>query len=116
MRDHFLSFMEKIFQNDHAEIAPPLREEEERWYLPTFGVHHPKKPGQIWVVFDSSAQYEGVSLNDVLLTGPDLNNSLLGVLICFRKESNRCYSGYTANVSLLSGQREGQGLLEIPLV
>ncbi|XP_062413903.1 uncharacterized protein LOC134105319 [Pungitius pungitius] len=87
MRDHFLSFMEKIFQNDHAEIAPPLKEEEERWYLPTFGVYHPKKPGQIRVVFDSSAQYEGVSLNDVLLTGPDLNNTLLGVLIRFRKES-----------------------------
>ena len=39
------------------------------------------------MVFDSSAQYEGVSLNDVLLTGPDLNNTLLGVLIRYRKES-----------------------------
>lgn len=38
------------------------------------------------MVFNSSAQYEGVSLNDVLLTCPDLNNTLLGVLICFREE------------------------------
>ena len=37
-------------------------------------------------MFDSSAQHYSVSLNDVLLTGPDLNNSLLGVLIRFRKE------------------------------
>lgn len=38
------------------------------------------------MVFDSSAKHSGTSLNDVLLTGPDLNNSLIGVLICFRKE------------------------------
>lgn len=44
----------------------------------------PKK--QIRVVFDSSAQHEGISLNNVLLTGPDLNNSLIGILMRFRKE------------------------------
>ena len=44
------------------------------------------KRGQIHVIFDSSAPYKGVSLNDVLLTGPDLNNTLLGVLMRSRKE------------------------------
>ena len=87
MKEHFISFMEKIFKNGHAEVAPPLKTEEECWYLPCFGVYHPKKPGQIRVVFDSSAQHKGVSLNQVLVTGPDLNNSLLGVLIRFRKDS-----------------------------
>ena len=87
MRDHCLSFMDKMFKNGHVELAPPLREEEERWYLPMFGVYHPKKPKQIRVVFDSSAKYNGVSLNDVLLTGPDLNNTLIGVLIRFSKEA-----------------------------
>ncbi len=53
------------------------------WYLPTFGGLHPQKPNQIRVVFDSSACYSGISLNDVLLRGPDLNNSLVGVLLCF---------------------------------
>lgn len=87
MRDHFLSFMDKMLQNGHAELSPPLSENEERWYLPTFGVYHPKKLKKIRVLFDSSAQYNSVSLNDVLLTGPDLNNTLLGVLICFRREA-----------------------------
>ncbi|XP_015230161.1 PREDICTED: uncharacterized protein LOC107084717 isoform X2 [Cyprinodon variegatus] len=87
MREHFLSFMEKMFVKGHAEIAPPVTADEEQWYLAIFGVYHPKKPNQIRVVFDSSAQYEGVALNDVLLTGPDLNNSLLGVLLRFRKEA-----------------------------
>lgn len=39
------------------------------------------------MAFDSSSHFHGVSLNDVLFTGPDLNNSLLGVLLCFRKEA-----------------------------
>lgn len=87
MSEHFFSFMGEIFKNGHAEVAPPLKANEEHWYLPIFGVYHPKKPGKIRVVFDSSAQYCGVCLNDVLLTGPDLNNTLLGVLIRFRREA-----------------------------
>ena len=86
MKDQFIAFMDKMFRNHHAEVAPQLKSTEERWYLPTFGVYHPQKPDQIRVVFDSSAQQDGISLNNVMLTGPDLNNSLLGVLIRFRKE------------------------------
>ncbi|XP_057699895.1 uncharacterized protein LOC130920590 [Corythoichthys intestinalis] len=85
-REHFVQFMQKILNNQQAETAPPLQPEEECWYLPMFGVYHPQKPHQIRVVFDSSAKHEGVALNDVLLSGPDLNNALLGVLIRFRKE------------------------------
>ncbi|VDI78659.1 Hypothetical predicted protein [Mytilus galloprovincialis] len=85
-REHFLAFMKKIFDNNHAEIAPALSDGEESWYLPIFGVYHPKKPTQIRVVFDSSAKYDNTSLNDVLITGPDLVNSLVGVLLRFRKD------------------------------
>ncbi|XP_073668774.1 uncharacterized protein [Paramisgurnus dabryanus] len=87
MKEHFFTFMEKILERGHAEVAPPLNHQEECWYLPLFGVYHSKKPNQIRVVFDSSCQYDGVSLNDVLLKGPDLNNGLLGVLLRFRKEA-----------------------------
>lgn len=86
MQKQFLEFMEKLFENEHAEIAPTIDNKNECWYLPIFGVYHPQKPEQIRVVFDSSAEQFGVSLNSVLLTGPDLNNTLLGVLIRFRKE------------------------------
>lgn len=44
---HFLAFIQKISDNDQAELAPPLSAEEEQWYLPIFGVHHPHKPNQI---------------------------------------------------------------------
>lgn len=86
MREHMLAFMQRIFESGHAEPAPLLPRDQERWYLPIFGVYHPRKPGQIRAVFDSSAKHDGISLNDILLSGPDLNNSLLGVLTRFRKE------------------------------
>lgn len=86
MKTHLVEFMQNIFDSNHAERAPALEEGKECWYLPIFGVYHPQKPGKIRVVFDSSAQYDGVSLNDVLLFAPDLNNSLSGVLLRFRRE------------------------------
>ncbi|XP_039866234.1 uncharacterized protein LOC120720577 [Simochromis diagramma] len=87
MERHFMDFMQGLFDRDHAEPAPALEEGEECWYLPFFGVYHPQKPGNIRVVFDSSAKFQGVSLNDVLLKGPNMNNSLIGVLIRFREET-----------------------------
>ncbi|XP_033733157.1 uncharacterized protein LOC117322392 [Pecten maximus] len=83
---HMMEFMSKVLDKGHAEVASDLDDEEERWYLPLFGIYHPKKPDKIRCVFDSSAKENGLSLNSVLMTGPDLTNSLLGVLLRFRKD------------------------------
>ena len=37
-------------------------------------------------MFDCTARYKGTSLNDQPLIGPDLTNSLLGVLLRFRQK------------------------------
>lgn len=87
IKEHFMEFMQKLFDRGHAELAPSLRAGEECWYLLFFSVYHPQQPGNIRVVFDSSAKHHGVSLNDVLLTGQNMNNSLVGVLLHFREES-----------------------------
>ena len=41
------------------------------------------KPGKTRVVFDCAAKYGGTSLNAQLPTGPDLTNSIVGVLMRF---------------------------------
>ena len=79
--------MQKILENRHAEPVPftELTTTKPCWYLPHFGVYHPQKPNKIRVVFDSAAKVDRISLNKLLLSGPDLTNSLLGVLMRFRQ-------------------------------
>ena len=84
----YKNFIDDIIQHGEAEeVAASQVNTAYSWYIPHHGVYHPKKPGKIRVVFDCSARYNGVSLNDYLLSGPDLNNSLIGVLCRFRQEN-----------------------------
>ena len=74
-------YARKLTEDEAAARSPKT------WYLPHHGVFHPRKPGKIRVVFDAAALHDGVSLNSQLNRGPDLTNSLLGVLLRFRQES-----------------------------
>ncbi len=85
--DHYIAFNKEIIWKGDAEPAPPFSEGETVWYIPHHGVYNPKKPDKLRVVFDCSAKFRGISLNDTLLTGPDLINSLVGVLCRFRREA-----------------------------
>ena len=57
-----------------------------QWFLPQHLVHNPNKPDKVPIVMDAAAKHDGVSLNDKLHTGPDLLNSLVGVLLRFREK------------------------------
>lgn len=85
----YTDFMSQLLERGYAEKVPEEnlgRSDGRIWYIPHHGVYHPRKPGKIRVVFDCAATYSGVSLNSILLQGPDLTNNLIGVLCRFRQD------------------------------
>lgn len=84
------TYCEKFLDQEKKGYIRKLTSEEaavhtaRTWYLPHFGTANPNKPTKLRIVFDAAAKSHGVSLNDHLLTGPDLYNSLLYILLNFR--------------------------------
>ena len=87
--EQYIKFMNNLIDSGYAEIVPreELGNQTPAYYLPHHGVKHPAKPGKIRIVMDASAKFKGQSLNSNLLQGPDMLNSLIGVLCKFRQES-----------------------------
>ena len=69
----------KKLDSERASISTDITR-----YLVHFGVTHPFKK-KIRVVMDAALPYQGKSLNDSLLMGPFLTNSLLGLILRFRR-------------------------------
>ena len=87
-RSHFSETVDSYVEKGYAKLVQTdqLGSKENRvWYLPHLPVYQPLK-GKIRIVFDCAAKQAGESLNDSLMSGPDLMNSLVGVLTRFRKE------------------------------
>ena len=82
--EEYAAFMSKLFTAGYAQVVPEGRSKERGWFLPHHGVYHPTKK-KIRVVFDCSAEKDDVSLNSKLMQGPDFSNSMIGVLLRFRK-------------------------------
>ena len=88
-RSDYVSFVNDVIAKGYAQRVPNellIPNPGKVWYLPHHGVYHPKKPEKIRVVFDCSSKFQGVSLNDCLMQGPDMTNSLVGVLTRFRED------------------------------
>ena len=77
MKNAYQATIEKDIQNkfvrklDQEEIDKT--ENDTQWYLPHHPVKHPHKPGKVRRVCNAASKFKGVSLNDKLLSGPDLN-------------------------------------------
>lgn len=85
--EEYRIFMQNVIMQGHAEVVPQDQLDCDKgkvWYLPHHGVHHRRKK-TLRVVFDCTANFGGTSLNQELLQGPNLTNTLLGVLLRFRQ-------------------------------
>ena len=78
-------FMDELIDKKYARKCDCAGPEGRTWYVLHQGVLNPNK-GKIRVVFDCNPQYKGNSINQNLLSGPDLTNQLIGVLHRFRLE------------------------------
>ncbi|KFD61475.1 hypothetical protein M514_26371 [Trichuris suis] len=83
----YLSARKEYVMNDWVEEASrKITNQGEEWYLPHHAVvRSDKTTTQCRIVFDGSASFRGVSLNDQLEAGPALQRDLVGILIRFRR-------------------------------
>ncbi|XP_030834719.1 uncharacterized protein LOC115921399 [Strongylocentrotus purpuratus] len=82
--EHYTKVMDALIKNEYSEYVPePMDYKKTVWYIPHHGVQQPNK---LRDVFDCSVQYKGESLNEHLMTGPEMTNALAGVLCRFRME------------------------------
>lgn len=87
-------YQSKMDEHEKKNYFRKLSKQEARihtdrtWYAPHNGVYNPNKtPVKLRITFDLAAEVDGVSVNSMLLKGPDVYNSIVGVLFRFREYS-----------------------------
>ncbi|XP_048003936.1 uncharacterized protein LOC125240133 [Leguminivora glycinivorella] len=86
LKAEYSKHMNNLLEKGYAEKmdSPPPPDSPRAWYLAHFPVFHPQR-GKMRLVWDAAAMAYGRSLNSALLAGPDLLESLFGVLVRFRE-------------------------------
>ena len=84
--EDYTRFMEDMVQKEYAEKSFQQVQQGKTWFIPYRGVYHPSKLGKIRVVFDCSTKYNGVSINKKLMSGSNLTNQIISILVKFRKD------------------------------
>ena len=86
-------------------------EPKKTWYLPHHPVVNPNKPGKVRRVANAGAKFRGQSLNSNLITGPDLLNNLVEILLRFRENSVAILSDIEGMFMQLAIRPEDQSVL-----
>ena len=72
------NFVRRLDDTETSETENAMQ-----WYLPHHPVKHPHKPGKVRRVCNAASKFKGFSLNDKLLSGPDLIRNLVGIVFRF---------------------------------
>ena len=89
LREKYPSTIKEDLNKGYVIEVPDAHKVENRsdkeWYLPHHPVLNPNKPGKVRRVLNGAAKFHGASLKKSLLTGPDLLQNLIYVLLRFRQ-------------------------------
>ena len=89
LREKYSSTMKEELDKGYVVRVKDAHKKESRsereCYLPHYPVVNPNKPGKVRRVLNGAAKFHGASLNKSLLTGPDLPQNLIYVLLRFRQ-------------------------------
>lgn len=76
VHEDYYKFMGDIISKGNPKESQATPKDGREWYL-HHGVYHPNKPGKKRVAFNCSAEFNGRSINKVLISCPDLTNRLV---------------------------------------
>ena len=89
IREKYSSTIKKDLNKGYVIVVPDAhqfeKQSDKEWYLPQHPVLNMNKPGKVRRVLNGAAKFHGASLNKSLLTGPDLLQNLIYVLLRFRQ-------------------------------
>ena len=86
LQEAYTAVMQDCIEQGFAERVEKNAKPEHFWFLPHHPVIHSSKPNKLRIAFDCTAKHLRVSLNKALMQGPNLLNSLVGVLTSFESE------------------------------
>ena len=73
---------EHVRRFEDEELSPSTN--DPNWYVPHDPVFNPNNPEKMRRLCNAASKFQGVSLNDKLVAGPDLQN-LVGIIFRFRQ-------------------------------
>ena len=102
---------ESMIDKNYMEVVNKTQKNfsNRTWFILHHAVVNPEKL-QLRVVFDCRAEYKGLLLNNCLMQGPDLVNSLVAVLTRFRKDEIANVSDVAAMFYQVSVQTDQNSL------